>query len=182
MTTLSTNEPRQGLVHIYTGDGKGKTTASIGLLVRAVGSGMKTVFCQFMKGRDTGELRPLESLGVTVIRTPEVKKFIPYMNEAEKKECVKSHQLCYNKVKEMILSGEYDLIVLDEAIAASRLGMIPLEDLADTIRKRPPHLELVLTGRDVPKELEELADYISEIHAVRHPYTKGIVARKGIEY
>lgn len=178
--TNSTTE--RGLVHIYTGEGKGKTTASIGLLVRATGAGMKTLFCQFLKGRDTSELDPLRQLGVEILRTDEVKKFVAYMNDEEKKECVKSHEVCYNKVKSKIRSGEYGLIVLDEAMAAVRMGLIPLEDLVETVKSRPAGLELVLTGRDAPEELTALADYVSELRAVRHPYGRGVKARRGIEF
>ena len=172
----------KGLVHIYTGGGKGKTTAAIGLLIRASGAGMKTLFCQFMKGRDTAELGPLRRLGAEVIRTDAVKKFIPFMSEDEKKECVKSHQLCYNKVKEKIRSGEYDLVVLDEVMSALSYGFINQEDLCRLIRGRPPHVELALTGRNAPEELLELADYVSEIQEKKHPYQQGIPARRGIEY
>lgn len=173
---------RQGLCHIYTGNGKGKTTASVGLLVRATGAGMKTLFCQFLKGRDTGELEPLRKLGVEVLRAGEIKKFFAKMTDDEKKECVKSHEMCYNKVKQKIQSGDYGLIVLDEVMAAVRLGLVPLSDLAEVIRNRPKDLEIVLTGRDVPEELAVLADYLSEIQEVRHPFAQGISARKGIEY
>jgi len=172
----------EGLVHIYTGDGKGKTTAAIGLLVRACGAGMRTLFCQFLKGRDTAELAPLRAMGVEVLRTEEVKKFVAFMDEAEKKACVKSHEVCYNKVKSKILSGEYGLVVLDEAMAAMRLGLLDEEDLADLIRTRPRGVELVLTGRDAPDAILSLADYVSDIRAVKHPYERGVQARRGIEY
>ncbi len=172
----------EGLVHIYTGDGKGKTTAAIGLLVRASGAGMRTLFCQFLKGRDTAELAPLRELGVEILRTEEVKKFVAFMDEAEKKACVKSHEVCYNKVKSKILSGEYSLVVLDEAMAALRLGLLPEADLVELIRTRPKDVELVLTGRDAPDSLLALADYVSDIRAVKHPYAQGVQARRGIEY
>lgn len=171
-----------GLIHIYTGNGKGKTTCSIGLLVRACGSGMRCLFCQFLKGRDTGELKALRELGVEILRTEEVKKFVPYMNETEKKECVKSHEVCYNKMKQLLESGEYDLVVLDEVMAACKYGLVKQKDLIQLLHSRPAGVEVVLTGRDAPEELIELADYVSEIQMVKHPYTRGIHARRGIEY
>lgn len=179
---MDLQQERQGLIHIYTGDGKGKTTASIGLVCRASGAGMKCLFCQFLKGRDTGELAPLRALGVDVLRTEEVKKFVPQMNAFEKKECVQSHEVCYNKMKALALSGIYDLVVLDEVMAATAYGFVSLADLCGFLKARPAGVEVVLTGRNAPDELLHLADYVSEIRAVRHPYERGVSARKGIEF
>ena len=179
---MASTNARRGLVHIYTGNGKGKTTASIGLVCRASGAGMKCLFCQFLKGRDTSELEPLRALGVDILRTEEVKKFIPQMDAFEKKECVQSHEVCYNKMKALALSGIYDLVVLDEVIAAAGYGFVPLADLCGFLRERPAGLEVVLTGRNAPAELLALADYVSEIQPVKHPFEAGIAARKGIEF
>ena len=172
----------KGLVHLDTGDGKGKTTAAVGLLVRAAGAGKRGLFCQFLKGQDTAELESLKRLGVDVLRTDEVKQFFPFMKEEEKKACVKSHNMCYNKGKDLLLSGKYDMVVLDEVTHAAALRLIPLDDLVETIRNRPSGVEVVLTGRDAPEELCKIADYLSDIRCLRHPYEKGIPARRGIEY
>ena len=172
----------KGLVHIYTGDGKGKTTAAVGLLVRAVGASRKTLFCQFLKGRDTAELSPLAQLGVTIFRTDAVKKFIWNMDEDEKKICVKSHQMCYNKMKAAVMSGQYDMAVLDEVIVAAAYGLVDQADLCRLIKAKPVHTELILTGRNAVEPLLSYADYISDIRMVKHPYEKGIAARRGIEY
>lgn len=171
-----------GLLHVYTGDGKGKTTAAVGMLIRAQGAGMRTLFCQFLKGQDTAELAPLSRLGIELLRTGEVKQFFWNMSDAEKKECVKSHQMCYNKMKAKLLSGEYDLVVLDEAIPAMELGLLPTTEVEALIRQRPAETELVFTGRNAPEWLTGLADYVSVIHAVKHPYERGVPARRGIEY
>lgn len=171
-----------GLVHIYTGDGKGKTTAAIGQLVRAAGAGWRGLYCQFLKGRDTSELEPLRKLGVDILRTGEVLRFVWEMSDDEKKECVKSHQLCYNKMKTAVLAGEYDLVVLDEVMAAMELGFLEEEEIESLLRERPAGTEMILTGRNAPEGLIALADYVSEIRAVRHPYERGIAARRGIEY
>jgi cob(I)alamin adenosyltransferase len=173
---------KQGLVHIYTGDGKGKTSAALGLVMRSYGNDMKVLFCQFLKGQDTSELFTLNKLGISVLRTDEVKKFVPFMDENEKKNCKKSHDVCYNKMKHKMLSGEYDIVVLDEIIPATALGLVSLQDLIALLKQRPAHVEVILTGRDAPQELIEIADYVSEIRLVKHPYEKGIQARKGIEY
>lgn len=169
-----------GLVHIYTGDGKGKTTASAGLAVRAAGAGKSVLFSQFLKGRPTGELTSLKKIGVFVVRSDAVTKFIPYMNEQELKECRQSQKAVFDEVKSKI--EDFDVVILDEVIGAINTGMISLEETVELIRKRPEGTEIVLTGRDAPQELIELADYVSEIKAVKHPYDKGITAREGIEY
>lgn len=173
---------RQGLVHIYTGDGKGKTSAALGLIMRSYGNDMKVLFCQFLKGQDTCELKTLRQLGVSIIRTEEVKKFVPYMDESEKKECKNSHNVCYNNMKSKLQSGEYDIIVLDEVISAIELGLVDSQELISLIQQRPSHVEVILTGRNAPQELIDIADYVSEIKPIKHPYGKGIFARKGIEY
>lgn len=172
---------QRGLVHLYTGGGKGKTTAAAGLTLRAAGNGLRCIFVQFLKGQPSGEVNMLKKAGVTILRAGS-EKFFSQMTREEKKECVQEHLLCYNKIKEMILSGEYDLVVLDEVTCAITLSLIPLDDLCWTIDMRPAHVEIVMTGRDAPESLLQRADYLSEIHAVRHPFSRGIPARKGIEY
>lgn len=170
----------RGLVHIYTGDGKGKTTAAVGLAVRCAGAGNRVLLVQFLKGQPTAELEPLKKLGIDILRSDSVKKFIPYMTEEEKRACKEAQQSCLRRAVGSM--SEYDMVVLDEIMAAVSTGMIDCGEVVNLITKRPTHTELVLTGRDVAPELEALADYISEIRAVRHPYEKGITARKGIEY
>lgn len=170
---------KTGLVHIYTGNGKGKTTASMGLAVRAAGAGLRVLVSQFLKGRDTGELASLKALHIPVLRT-DVKKFIPYMDEQEKAECRAQQQECFHKVSEQAAS--YDLIVMDEVIGAAAMGMLDSAELLDFVRTKPSSTELVLTGRDAPQELIDCADYVSEIRCIRHPYEKGVHARKGIEF
>lgn len=174
--------PQNGLVHIYTGDGRGKTSISLGMVMRAVGNNMSVLFCQFLKGQPTSELNSLEKLGVKVLRVDGFEKFIAFMSENEKKDCKSAHQLCYNRMKADFLSGEYDLVVLDEVMAAITLSMFSLDDIVSLVKSKPDNVELVLTGRDAPQELLDLADYVSEIKSVKHPYDKGIKARKGIEY
>jgi cob(I)alamin adenosyltransferase len=170
----------KGCIHIYTGDGKGKTTASIGLAVRAQGAGLKVLFVQFLKGQQTSELEPLKKIGVTVKRADAVTKFIPYMTEQEKQGCFQGQQSCFKETSELL--DNYDVVILDEVIGAVTTGMLPLAEVINMIKTKPEHLELVLTGRQPPEELVELADYVSEIKAIKHPYDKGIKARKGIEY
>lgn len=169
----------KGLIHIYTGDGKGKTTAALGLALRAKGAGLTVLIAQFLKGRDTGELGPLRALGIPVIRS-DVEKFIPYMTPEEREECREGQQRCFTSVCREAAS--YDLVILDEIFAAVATGMIGKEQLLGLIRDKPASAELVLTGRDAPEDIVALADYVSEIRAVKHPYDRGLAARRGIEY
>jgi cob(I)alamin adenosyltransferase len=170
----------KGRIHIYTGDGKGKTTAAIGLAVRAKGAGLRVLFVQFLKGQQTSELEPLKLLGITIMRTDSVKKFIPYMNELEKANCMQDQQTCFEQANKLFC--EYDVVIFDEIVGAVTSGMLTLEKVIHMISTKPDSMELVLTGRQPPNELVELADYVSEIKAIKHPYDKGIQARKGIEY
>lgn len=175
-------EKEKGLLHIYTGDGKGKTTAALGLAVRAAGNKKRVLLTQFMKGQPTGELISLEKLGITIVRTDEVKTFVAFMSEDEKKSCENAHKMCYTKTIRLLKEEHYDMVILDEVMAAIQCNMLSLAEVLNFIKQKPVHTELILTGRDAPKELIEIADYVSEIANVKHPYSQGINARKGIEY
>lgn len=170
----------KGMVHIYCGDGKGKTTAAMGLAVRAAGNGLKVLILQFLKNGKTGELAALEKLEtVDVMRGKGGMKFTFRMNEAEKAEALRVHMENLQKV--MDLAENYDMVILDEAIGACGCGLLDKELLCRFIDNRPENLEVVLTGRNPAQELLDRADYISEIKKIRHPYDKGIQARGGIE-
>ena len=169
-----------GLLHVYTGNGKGKTTAAVGLCVRAAGAGLKVLFVQFMKARASDELEPLEALGVKVFRAPKSPKFVRDMSAKEKIDCMAAQftNLCYVKQ----YAAKYDLVVLDEVMSAVSSGMLPLEDVLEFLDTRPAAVEVALTGRDAPVSIRDRADYISEIQEEKHPYHKGISARRGIEF
>jgi cob(I)alamin adenosyltransferase len=169
----------KGLVHIYTGNGKGKTTAAIGLACRAAGSGKKVMIVQFLKGSSTSELVSLKALGVKVVRG-DVKKFISNMSEQEINDCKSRQHECFKIACDDM--GKFDLVVLDEIIVAVSHKMIELNSLIEMINNKPESTELVLTGRGAPEALVDLADYVSDIKCIKHPFTKGIKARKGIEY
>ncbi len=174
-----------GLIHAYTGDGKGKTTAAVGLCVRAAGRGLRVVFCQFLKGRASGELEPLEKLGVTLMRMqdPEAQmKFTFQMTEAELEESRRQHRELLERAKAAAASGAYDLVVLDEAIGTVSIGLLDEGDLLGLIGAKAPETELVMTGRGLPAAVAERCDYISEIVMRKHPFEQGIGARRGIEY
>lgn len=171
-----------GLIHIYCGDGKGKTTAAIGLTIRCVGRGGRVVFAQFLKTRETGELPILQQLdAVTVLRGKGIPKFTFQMTPGEFEEAKRQQTALLQEIIELCLREKPDMLVLDEALPACRLGLFPEEDLISFLRARPHAMEVVLTGRDPSERLLSMADYISEICKRKHPYDRGISARIGIE-
>ena len=158
-----------GLLHLYYGDGKGKTTAAMGLALRALGSGKRVVIVQFLKGGQSGEIPLLEQLGATVYRGKAGQKFVFQMNEAEKAATRALAQPC-------------DLLVLDEAGSAWELDMVDKDLLQQAVLHRPAGQECVLTAHAAPGWMLDAADYLTEMCCRRHPYQKGIAARKGVEY
>lgn len=174
----------KGLVHIYTGDGKGKTTAAIGLGIRACGRGMKVLMVQFLKGMDTGELKTVEKLkpDFVIVRMNEQKEFIWNMNDEQKRKLQESVSETFDFVINAVKSGEWSVIILDEIMAAISNGLISVDAVADLVKSKPENLELVMTGRNAPQKLIALADYVSEIKAVKHPFENGVKARRGIEF
>lgn len=172
----------QGLIHIYCGNGKGKTTAALGLALRCAGSGNKVLIAQFLKSRPTGELTSLKYVpNIEIMRGKEIMKFTFQMSEEEKKQVLLEHEQLFDCVVEMCEEGKIDLLVLDEVIGACNTGVFNMARLIEFMKNKPCSMELVLTGRDPKPELIELADYVSEIKKVKHPYDKGIPARTGIE-
>ncbi|HEX9058655.1 MAG TPA: cob(I)yrinic acid a,c-diamide adenosyltransferase [Clostridia bacterium] len=173
----------KGYVHIYTGDGKGKTTAAVGLGLRAYGRGFKVLLVQFLKNEPSGEIMAIEKLGPNFksFRTKKVKGFFINMNDEKRQELKKSEHEAFEYAREAVMSGEWDLVILDEVIGSLGIGLIELKSLIDLINEKPESLELVLTGRNAPAELIELSDYVSEIKAVKHVFSKGVPAREGIE-
>lgn len=171
-----------GLVHLYSGDGKGKSTAAIGLAVRAVGHGKKILFCQFLKGAATGELEPLKRLGVDLLRAQTSEKFLFQMDSHEKEQTAGEHLRCFEKMRSLVFNNGYELVVLDEITSAVNTGLIPSVNLTNFITERPRILEVVLTGRNPPAEICALADYHTDFQCIQHPYLRSIPSRPGIEY
>ncbi len=171
-----------GLIHIYCGDGKGKTTAAVGLAVRCAGRGNKVLLVQFLKSRDSGELYSLAKLpDIEVMRGKESKKFTFQMNEEEKHALLIEHNKMFEQVLAKIKNGGYSLLILDEVIGAMNAKVFEMPKLIEFLRHKPENLEVVLTGRNPAPELVEIADYVSEMRKVKHPMDKGIMAREGIE-
>lgn len=168
-----------GLIHIYTGHGKGKTTAALGLAMRAAGHDFKIAIIHFMKIWDYGEVRSLERLGIDLFRYGTTELIDPKNPSAMDFD---QASRAMHKAEELIEKGDYDLLILDEITVALDFDLIPLQRVVDLLENKPDSLELILTGRSCPKELFEKADLISTINEIKHPYQKGVEARKGIEF
>ena len=172
----------RGLIQVYTGDGKGKTTCALGLALRAVGQGFQVYMVQFMKGRETGEvraarnrlapdltLRPFGRPGLVNLRVP-APEDLALVREA------------WDLARQIILAGEHDLVILDEINLALTFNLLPSVEVFKVLRERPPWVEVVLTGRQAPPELVELADLVTEMRSLKHYYEAGVKARRGIEW
>ena len=170
-----------GLIHLYTGCGKGKTTAAIGLMLRVLGHGGKAVLAQFLKGEHGGEREALRGLaGARVMDLPPAVKFVFQMDETEKTAYAETVQDQFLTACDM--AKDCDLLVLDEALGAIETGLLPLETVTNYLKAKPQGLEVVLTGRVAPQELKDLADYVMRVEIEKHPYDRGVSARAGIEY
>jgi cob(I)alamin adenosyltransferase len=172
---------RLGLVHIYTGDGKGKTTAAMGLASRAMGRGLKVKIIQFFK-RDTGELMPMRQLGASYEQFKPLHPFFrDYASDALADLKSGFGEFWEEQVRE-IQENQYNLVVIDELGPALAFDIVPQETILNFLDKRPRDLELVLTGRGFPQSILARGDYITEMRLVNHPFTRGVHARRGIEF
>jgi len=171
----------KGLVQVYTGNGKGKTSAAFGLALRAVGRGFRVYVIQFIKGGfDYGELYSVKHLPNITLRAFGQGKFITKTPPSKKD--VELAKEAFALAKQVVESGEYDFVVLDEVNVALHLKMLDVNDVVNLIKNKPNHVELVLTGRDASPEILELADLVTEMREIKHPYKQGAKARKGIEF
>ena len=172
----------KGLFHIYCGDGKGKTTAAVGLAVRAAGSGMKVLFAQFMKDGKSSELNTLAKIeNIDLFHAPCTDRFIRAMSEDERTNFRIKVNEAFSELCARMNSGLYDLVVIDECCSAITTGMLDIKNVTDAFRNRRQDVELIITGRNPDKALIDMADYVSEICKRKHPFDQGIRAREGIE-
>jgi cob(I)alamin adenosyltransferase len=169
----------KGYIQIYTGNGKGKTTAALGLLVRAIGAGKKVFFAQFVKGQVYSEIKVVQKfLPAIAIKQYGLDCFI-YKTPTQAD--IDIARKGFDEVSGIILSGIYDVIVLDEANIAIYYNLFMVEELIKVLKSKPDKTEIIITGRNAPQELIEIADLVTEMQEVKHYYTKGVEARVGIE-
>ncbi|MBI5740085.1 MAG: cob(I)yrinic acid a,c-diamide adenosyltransferase [Nitrospirae bacterium] len=173
----------KGLIHIYTGEGKGKTTAAFGLAKRAAGHGRKVLILQFLKSgpKDSGEIITARKAGIKVVRFKDqtTPLFDPGVILKELKDAVKK-AVSYSL--EEIRSDAYDVVILDEFITVLSCGYATIKSGLKIVEAKPERLELIFTGRGAPEELIEAADYVTEMRMIKHPFSKGVKARKGVEF
>ncbi|WP_038557223.1 cob(I)yrinic acid a,c-diamide adenosyltransferase [Draconibacterium orientale] len=174
------NKQTKGYTQVYTGNGKGKTTAAFGLALRAVGAGKKVFFAQFVKRKIYAEIEAVNKflpditikqygLGCFIVKNPTQKD-------------IDAAQKGLAEVTEIIQSGQYDVVILDEANIALYYELFPVKSLLETIRKKPENTELIITGRYAPQEIIDIADLVTEMKEIKHYYQNGVNARKGIEF
>lgn len=175
-------EKQTGLLHYYYGDGKGKTTAALGLALREAGAGGRVLVAQFLKSSPYSELASLQKLSIEVRQTEKVKKFTFQMDEEEKQEARADCASLLAFAEAAAKSGGYDLIVLDEATDAVLAGMIGEKELLAALDGRAPQTEIVVTGHVPTASVTERADYVTEMAKRKHPFDRGVKARRGIEF
>ena len=185
MARVEKKQPR-GLVIVNTGNGKGKTTAAMGMGMRAAGNRMRVLALQFIKGNwKTGEIEAIKQLapyfelvrmgrGFTIERLRDER-----ISDEEHRQAA---QEAMTWVRERITSGEYQVVILDEILGSIKAGLVTLEQVLDLVASKPPDLHLVLTGRGAPPELIEVADLVTEMRPIKHPYEQGIMAQRGVEF
>lgn len=182
---MSKQEAKRGLLLVYTGDGKGKTTAALGLAVRATGRGKKVLMVQFIKSPDRtyGEKLVFDKIGIDIVQKGS--GFTWTKTPEEHREAL---QAAWGYAKEQLLHGDYDVVIFDElnnALAIDRFpidDVLPLEDVLETIKSRPKHIHLVITGRSAKQEIMDMADLVTEMKPIKHYYDEGIPAVLGVEF
>lgn len=173
----------RGLIHIYSGDGKGKTTAAIGLSVRAAGCGKNVLFVQFLKGSKTGEINSLALIpNIKILRNSRNYGFFHTLSEEDKAAVIKENNGNFYYAEKLAQNNSVELIVFDEILDAVNMGAIDAAAFTEFVLNKPESVELVLTGRNPSAEIINKADYYTEMVKNKHPYDRGIAARKGIEF
>lgn len=170
----------KGYIHVYTGNGKGKTTAALGLALRAVGAGKKVYFAQFVKGKIYSEIAAINRY-IPEITVKQYGRGCFIVNEPTSED-IQAAKEGLEEASVVIRSGQYDVVILDEATIALHYKLFSVEELIAVLQEKPEETEIVITGRYAPGELIEIADLATEMKEIKHYYTKGIPARKGIEY
>ena len=170
-----------GRIHLYYGEGKGKTTAAVGQVVRAAGSGLQVLVFQFLKNNDSSERKILEQIpNITCLNGREPVKFVSRMNGDEKAETRRYNNKALDEIVKFCVP--FDVLLLDEALCAVQLNVLSEEKLLSFLKHKPRGLEVILTGHVITDELLEVADYVTQMTKIKHPYDQGKLAREGIEY
>jgi cob(I)alamin adenosyltransferase len=179
-----TGSPKQGLIVVFTGNGKGKTTAGLGTVLRAVGYGHRCLIVQFVKGSwNSGEMKSIERLAPEVEFHRMGKGFVGIMDDTlPMEDHIQAAQHALNVALEKMLSGNYRLIMLDEINVAVKLGLIETKQVLNLLDQKPQSTSLILTGRDAPDEIISRADTVTEMREIKHAYQKGILALQGVDY
>lgn len=171
---------KKGFIHLYCGDGKGKTTAAVGLAVRHIGAGGRVLFVQFLKDGTSSEIPVLKSLGAKTLYDPNLCGFTFTMTDAQKEECRRKNTEMLKQAASM--AGDYSLVVLDELMGSVSTGLLGEQEVLSFLREKPECTEVVMTGRNPTEGLRDAADYITEMKKLRHPFSSGVKARRGIEF
>lgn len=181
---MAEEQEKIGLIIVYTGDGKGKTTASLGICIRAVGYDMKVAIVQFVKGSwHYGEIDGIKKLLPNVELFQGGKGFVGIIDDdLPVEEHRKAAKETLDFAEEMMLSGKYDILILDELNVAVSLGLVSIRDAMALLDKKPEKMDIVITGRNAHKDLIDKADLVTEMKEIKHPFQKGILAQKGVDY
>jgi len=174
----------RGLIQIYTGEGKGKTTAALGQAFRAVGSGYRVYMIQFLKGSATGELYTVKRLepDFEIFRFEKKRGFFWTLTEEQKKELAVEITEAFEFAKEVCREEACNILILDEIMGVINNKLLSIEEVCRFLRNKPEKMEIILTGRDTPEEIMEIANLVTEMKLLKHPFEQGIGAREGIEW
>lgn len=175
---------KKGYIQVYTGNGKGKTTCAIGQGVRAVGNGLKVMMIQFLKSGPTGELESLKSFGdnFSVHRFEKRRDFVWNLKEEEIEELKKEIRVGFNFVKDVVENRKCDILIVDEIMGVLSNKFLDVNEVVEVLKSKSDNMEIILTGRNVPIEIMEVADLITEMKPIKHYFDKGVEARRGIEF
>ena len=174
---------KNGLIIVFTGNGKGKTTAAMGQALRAVGQGLKVLMLQFIKGTwNYGELESIKRLEPDLVIRPLGKGFVRTKSKLDDNEAIKNINQSWEQAENEILSDKYDMVILDEINYVIDFGLLPVDKMITLLEKKPNRLHIILTGRNAHEKVIERANIVTEMVEIKHQYSKGIKAHKGIEF
>lgn len=175
---------KKGLIQVYTGDGKGKTTAALGQALRAVGAGYRVYMVQFLKGGSTGELEAVKRLEpeFSIFRFEKERGFFWTLSDSEKKDLKSEVKEAFEFIGEVVHGEKCNILILDEMMGILHNGLLTVDDVCNLLEQKPDKMEIILTGRDVPERILEMANLVTEMKLVKHPFDEGIGSREGIEW